>query len=137
MKTNSLKSVLTYWQEIVFVGSIGLLLFAMTKSVILRQTMDAWDIFLVCFFVPLLICLIGQFFWKSEALAICLSVLLGLSSFVVILMALYGISTTSIKLIMIQSITMLILGIIGIIAAITMPRKSEYQPDNFGGTVVS
>ena len=136
MKTNSLKSVLTYWQEIVFVGSIGLLLFAMTKSVILRQTMDAWDIFLVCFFVPLLICLIGQFFWKSEALAICLSVLLGLSSFVVILMALYGISTTSIKLIMIQSITMLILGIIGIIAAITMPRKSEYQPDNFGGTVV-
>ena len=137
MKSISFKSVLKFWQEIVFVVSIGLLLIEITKAVIRGHTMDGADIFLVCWFVPLLICLIGQFFWKSEGLAICLSVLLGISSFVVILMALYGISTTSIKLIMIQSITMLILGIIGIFAAITMPNKNEYQPDNLGETIVS
>ena len=136
MKTKSLKSVLKFWQEIVFIIPIGFGLTALTKAVIFGYTMDAWDIFLVCFFVPLLFCLIGQFFWKNEALAVCLSVLLGLSSFVVILMALYGISTTSIKMIMIQSIIMLIWGIIGIVAAITMPLKNEYQPDNFGRAVV-
>jgi hypothetical protein len=129
MKVKSLKSVLKFWQEIVFLFPIGFGLTALAKAVMHGYTMDGSDIFLVVFFFPLLICLIGQFFWKSEALAICLSVLLGLSSFVVILMALYGIGTTSIKLIMIQSITMLIWGIIGIVAAITMPLKNEYQPN--------
>ena len=120
MRIKSLKSVLKFWQEIVFIVPIGFGLTALAKEVILGYTMDGCDIFLVCFFAPLLICLIGQFFWKSEALAICLSVLLGASSFVVILMALYGIGTTSIKIIMIQSITMLIWGIIMLVAAITM-----------------
>jgi len=137
MKNQSLKSVLKFWQEIVFVVPIVFGLTALVKAVILGYTMDGADIFLVCWFVPLLICLIGQFFWKSEGLAICLSVLLGISSFVVILMALYGISTTSIKLIMIQSITMLIWGIIGIFAAITMPKKNEYLPDNLREPIVS
>ena len=100
--------------------------------------MDGWDILLVCFFVPLLICLIGQFFWKNEGLTIVLSVLLGFSSFVVILMALYGISTTSIELIMTQSIAMLILGIIGLVAAITMTvPKNKFAPDNFSEIIVS
>ena len=52
-------------------------------------------------------------------------------------MALYGISTTSIDLIMKQSVTMLILGIIGFVAAITMTvPKNKFAPDNFDGTIV-
>ena len=138
MKIKSLKSVLKFWQEIVFIIPIGLMLTALAKAVIHGYTMDGADIFLVCFFAPLLICLIGQFFWKSEALAIFLSILLGISSLIVIWMALYGISTTSIKLIMIQSITMLIWGIIMLVAAITMTAPiNKFAPDNVGETVVS
>jgi len=119
----SLKSVLKFWQEIVFLIPIVFGATALAKAVMFGYTMDGWDIFLVCFFVPLLICIVGQFFWKNQTLSIILSVLLGISSFVVILMALYGISTTSIQLIMTQSITMLIWGIIGTVAAITMSKK--------------
>jgi FtsH-binding integral membrane protein len=124
----SLKSMLKIWQEIALILPIVFGLTLLAKAVMLGYTMDGADIFLVCFFVPLLICLIGQFFWKNKGLAICLSVLLGISSFVVILMALYGISTTSIETIMTQSIIMLIWGIIGVVAAITMPKK--YFPNN-------
>jgi len=125
MKSKLLKSVLKFWQEIVFVIPIGFGLTALTIAIILGYTMDKWDILFVCWFVPLLICLIGQFFWKSEGLAICLSVPLGLSSLVVIFMALYGISTTSITLIMKQSIIMLIWGLFGVFSAITMPIKNN------------
>jgi type IV secretory pathway TraG/TraD family ATPase VirD4 len=132
-----LKLALKFWQEIVFIIPIGFGLSALTKAVLQGYTMDGADIFLVCFFAPLLICLLGQFFWKSEGLAISLSVLLGISSFVVILMALYGISTTSIKLIMTQSIIMLIWGIIGIVAAISMAVKNISASDTFSETIVS
>jgi peptidoglycan/LPS O-acetylase OafA/YrhL len=138
MTIKSLKSVLKFWQEIVFAVSIGFVLTELAKAVILGHAMDGWDIFSVCFFMPLLICLIGQFFWKSRALTNVLSVLLGISSFAVILMAMYGISTTSIETIMIQSVIMLIGGIIGVVAAITMTvPKNKFAPDNFGKTVVS
>lgn len=136
MTAKSLKSVLKFWQEIVFVVPIGFGLTALAITVMLGYTMDGWDILLVCFFVPLLICLICQFFWKSGVLSSILSVLLGISSFIVILMALYGISTTSIETIMIQSIIMLIGGITGVVAAITMSASNKFAPNNFGKTVV-
>jgi hypothetical protein len=117
----SLKSTLTYWQEIVFTVSIGLLLLEITRSVMLQQTMDEWDIFLCLFFLPLFICLIGQFFWKNEVLGIILSILLGLSSVIFILMSLYFFSTTSTK--MIQAVTMFIFGIFLLFASFTMPKK--------------
>lgn len=136
MTVKSLKSILKFWQEIVFAVPIGFGLTVLAITAILGYTMDGWDIFLVCFFVPLFICLIGQFFLKSGVLASLLSVLLGISSFIVILMALYGISTTSIETIMIQSIIMLIGGIIGVVAAITMRASNRFAPNNFGKTVV-
>jgi hypothetical protein len=117
----SLKSALKFWQEIVFVVSIGLLLIEITKWVMLSQTMDGWDIFLVCSMLPLLVCLIGQLFWKNKALAIVLSCLLVLSSVIFILMSLYFIGTTSTK--MIQAIAMFILGLFLLFAAVTMSRK--------------
>ena len=121
MKNKSLKSVLKFWQEIVFVVSIGLLFIEITTWTMRSQTMDGADIFLVFLFVPLLICLIGQFFWKNKVLAVALSALLGLSSVIVIFMALYGISNSpSYRA---ESIAMLFLGLVSIIAAITMSRK--------------
>ena len=135
MKIKSLNSALKFWQEIIFVVSIGVLLIEITKSVMLRQTMDGWDIFLVCFILPLFICLIGQFFWKNEALAILLSVLLGSSSVIFIMMALYFLGTTSTKII--QAVAMLILGVFLFIAAVTMPKKNKYAPVNFGETIIS
>lgn len=131
MIIKSLKLALKFWQEIVFVVPIGFGLTALAKAAILGYDMDGWDIFLVCLFMPLLISLIGQFFWKSRALASVLSVFLGISSFAVILMAFYGINTTSIEMTMIQSIIMLIWGIIGVVAAITMTvPQNKFVPDN-------
>jgi hypothetical protein len=53
MSKVSLKSVLKFWQEIAFVASIGLLLIEITKWVMVKQTMDVGDIFLVCWMSPL------------------------------------------------------------------------------------
>jgi len=128
MKMKSLQSALKFWQEIFFVVSMGFGLTAFAKAVILGYTMDGWDIFLVCWFVPILICLVSQFFWKSGGLAICLSVLLGLSSFVVILMGLYGVSTNGVTLYLIQSNILLIWGIIGFVAAISMTVDFKLRP---------
>ena len=123
----SLKSVLKCWQEIVLVVPIGLLLIEITNRVIRSQTMDGWDIFMVIWFLPLLVCLVGQFFWKNEGLAFTLSTLLGLTSVVVILMGLWGINNNNIPLYKIQSIIMFVIGVVWVIAVITMPRK--YNPN--------
>jgi len=125
---SSLKSTLKFWQEIVFVISIGYVLFEIFKFVALERTMNGWEIFLVCFFLPLFVCLIGQFFWKNQVLAFILSPVLGFSSLIFILACLYAL-TTSPKII--TSIAMLIFGIILLIAAITMPVKnqSKVAPD--------
>jgi len=117
----SLKSSLKFWQEIVLAVPIGLLLIEITSRVIRSQTMDGADIFMVIWFLPLLVCLVGQFFWKNEALAVTLSALLGLSAFIVILMGLWGINNSpSYRT---ESIMTFVIGLVGVIAVITMPRK--------------
>ncbi len=121
MKTDSLKKVTKFWQEITFVVLIGILLVEIVYWTNLGHAMDMWDIFLVCFFLPLLTCLIGQLFWKNKVLGTILSILLGLSSFIFILMSLYFIATTSTK--MVQAITMFLLGLIMSTSAITMLIK--------------
>jgi len=123
----SLKSALKFWQEIVLIVPIGLLLIEITTRIMRSQTMDGADIFMVIWFLPLLICLIGQFFWKNEGLALTLSVLLGLSSVIVILMGLWGINNNNIPLYRTQSIIMFVIGVVWVIAVITMPRK--YNPN--------
>jgi FtsH-binding integral membrane protein len=132
MKNKSLKSVLKFWQEIVLAVPIGLLLIEITKNRMLRLTMDGADIFMVLWFLPLLVCLVGQFFWKKEAVAETLSVFLGVSAVIVILMALWGISNSpSYRT---ESIAMLVIGVVSVIAVITMPRK--YNPNINAGTLV-
>jgi len=132
---NKFTSTLKFWQEIVFVVPIGLLFIELTKWVMRSQAMDGWDIFLVIWMLPLFVCLIGQFFWKNQTLAIILSVLLGLSSVTVIFMALYGIfNSPSYRT---ESIAMLIIGVVLVIAAFKMPAKYDPNKDvNFRSEVL-
>jgi len=86
---------------------------------------------MVIWFLPLLVCLVGQFFWKNEVLAVSLSILLGISSVIVILMALWGISNSpSYRM---ECIAMLVIGVVLVIAVITMPRK--YNTNINAGTL--
>jgi len=132
MKNKSL-SALKFWQEIVLIVPIVLLLSEITKNrVILTQTIDGADIFMVIWFLPLLVCLVGQFFWKNEALAVTLSVLLGISAVIVILMGLWGIKNSpSFRT---ESILTFVIGVVSVIAVITMSRK--YNPNINVGTFV-
>ena len=79
MNWKSLKSALKFWQEIVFIIGLGVLVFgmAMNAAVAFHQV---FNIVSFCIFVSLLICLIGQFYWKSLILALCLAVIFGLGS---------------------------------------------------------
>jgi hypothetical protein len=83
----ALKSTLKFWQEIVFVIALGILIFGITMniSVAFKQGVN---IVFYCIFVFLLICLIGQFFWKSVTLSLWLAVILGFGSAYMILAAL-------------------------------------------------
>jgi len=117
----SLKSVLKFWQEIILVVPTGYFLIEIAKYVMRSQTVDVWVILLASWLLPLFICLIIQLFRKSEALAVTLSVLLGLSSVIVILLAIIGlVYSPSYNH---QHISMFIIGVISVFAVITMPRK--------------
>jgi len=122
----SLKAtVLKFWQEIVLVVPIGLFLIALTKWAIQSQSIEGWIVFLVIWFLPLFICLIGQFFWKNEALAAILSVLLGISSVIVTIMAFFAIFYSPSYIT--QHIPMFVVGVICVIAAFKMFTKYEIK----------
>ena len=119
MTIKLLKSMLKFWQEIAFIISLGILLIDMSArfSVVFQQL---FSIICFCSFLVLLICLIGQFFWKNVALSCVLSIILGLSSFVFIFMCLSFLYTSP-KII--TGVAMLVFGVFLVIAAITMPIK--------------
>jgi len=87
MKNGLLKSVLRFWQEIIFLVAVGILVFgiAMNASVAFQQV---FNIIFFCIFVLLLVCLFGQFYWKSIVLSVWLAVQLGFGSAYMILAAL-------------------------------------------------
>lgn len=119
MKSISLKTAAIFWQEIVFIIPLGVLLIEMSTkyAVVFAQTFD-----MICFFffLVLFICLIGQFSWKRKTLAIFLSWILGLCSAFLIFAALYAIAKSPQ---LITSVAMLIFGFFLMIAAVTMPDK--------------
>ena len=87
MENKALKSALKFWQEIVLIIPIVLLFIEIINNRVIRtQTIDGWDILMIIWLLPSLICLVGQFFWKSETVAEVLSVFLGISSVAVIFM---------------------------------------------------
>ena len=121
MEIKSFKSASKFWQEIAFAVSIGIMFIVLAKEVIFGYKMDRLDLWLVSFFLPLLLCLIGQIFWQKWGLAIILSILLGLCSIVLIFMSVYFLGTTSTQLT--QAIAMMIFSLFLFFAAITMPIK--------------
>ena len=76
----SLKSVLKFWQEIVFVIPVGILLTVMLIDMLKGRSIDALGIATACLHVVLFICLVGQFIWKNETLAVVLRPFLALYS---------------------------------------------------------
>ena len=78
MKKLNLNSIRPFWQEIIFIIIFGFLLSGMVlnASVSFQYTKN---IVFFCIFLFMFICLIGQFYLKSFALGLWLSVLLVIS----------------------------------------------------------
>jgi hypothetical protein len=120
MKIKPLKAALKFWQEIVFIIGFGILVGGITMNI---STSFQYTINIVfyCFFVSLLICLIGQFYWKNWILALCLSAILGIGSFYMFMAVVSDlVKMTNIDFGLIFGL-FLFLGLIG--TAITMPIK--------------
>jgi len=83
----SLKSALKFWQEIIFIIALGILVVGITMNISISFQYKI-NIVFYCIFVLLLICLIGQLYWKNVVLALWLAVILGLGSAYMILAAL-------------------------------------------------
>ena len=75
----SLKPALKFWHEIIFIIGLGLLVIGMTMNANVAFN-QVFNIVSYCIFVSLLICLVGQFYWKNLILALILAVLFGLGS---------------------------------------------------------
>ena len=72
MEIKSLKPALKYWQEIVFIIPLGILIIVMVLQVFMRPTSmfdDGLGIATFCFLSLLFIFIFGQFFWKNEVLS--------------------------------------------------------------------
>ena len=82
-----LKSVLKFWQEIVFIIALGILVGGITMNISISFQYGI-NIVFYCLFVLLIVCLIGQYYWKNLALALWLAVILGLGSAWMVLAAL-------------------------------------------------
>ena len=87
MKNHSLKSALYFWQEIIFIIAVGILVIGITMNISISFQYKM-NIVFYCLFVLLLIGLIGQFYWKKLVLSLWLAVILGLGSAYMILAAL-------------------------------------------------
>jgi len=82
---SKLKSLLPFWQEIVFIIPLGALLIEMTTkpSVIFSDTLST---VCYCLFLFLFVCLAGQFFWKNAALGIYISFIIIICSVAMMLL---------------------------------------------------
>jgi uncharacterized membrane protein len=130
----SIKLALKFWQEIIFIVALGILVFGITTNISVNFT-QVFNIVFYCIFVLLLICLIGQLYWKNLILALWLTVILGLGSAYMILAALSDLAkiTTTDKD-YIYTIFALLLSIGLTVTAISMPFKyfksDSIQKDN-------
>ncbi|MDR1258030.1 MAG: hypothetical protein LBK65_01935 [Tannerellaceae bacterium] len=117
-----IKSVLKYWQEIIFIIAIGIMVFRITMNITIAFQ-QVINIIFYCIFIMLIMCLIGQFYWKSQALGLQLAFMLGFGSiwmFLAVLSDLVKINTIDGNL---DMIFYLFLSIGLIITAISMPLK--------------
>ena len=89
-----LKSALKFWQEIIFIIAIGILFFGMTIN-ISAAFHQVINIVFYCMLLLMLICLIGQFYWKNLILGFFLAIVLGLASGYMILAVLSDLAKIS------------------------------------------
>jgi len=82
---SKLKSILPFWQEIVFLIPLGLLLIDMTMN-FSKVINSSLSIFCLCLFLVLFVCLIGQLFWKNAVLGIYIAFILSICSIVMLLL---------------------------------------------------
>ena len=118
MNWKSLKSVLKFWQETVFIIGLGFLVIGMTMNaaVAFKQGIN---IVFYCIFILFIMCLIGQFFWKNFVLSLWLAVIFGLSS----LYMTFGWFVELVKMTDTWGVVSLFFFIGLTVAAITMPIK--------------
>ena len=81
------KKILPFWQEIIFIFMLGSMLSGIITNAS-EMFQYTFNIVIVCIFLPVFICLIGQFFWKNLVLGMQLSIPLALGSMYMILAAL-------------------------------------------------
>ena len=123
MKIKLLNSALKFWQEIIFIIGLGILIGGLTMNI---PALFQYKINIVFYslFVLLLICLIGQLYWKNWFLALCLSVILGFSSLYMFLAALSDlVKMISINDVFLYTLFAMFLFMGLVVIAVTMPIK--------------
>ena len=95
MNTITLKSALKFWQEIVFIIAVGILVVWSVINVFWKDIY--FHIYIV--FLLLFICLIGQLFWKNKILGMILAMIFGLSSFYMVFAWLFDKETNEVPVI--------------------------------------
>ena len=128
MKNKTLKLVDKKWQHLVFIISIGLVLFNVTKFNLTQNSMDNWDFALLSLMLPVFIGLIAQLYWNNKSLTKVLFTVLSIGSALVVLMALYFVGTTNSKFP--EAIAMLIIGLFLLFTSITVMRGQTSSIEN-------
>ena len=125
----SLKLVLKFWQEIIFMIPVGISIIVMLIDIYNGRINDGLGIVISCFHVILFICIIGQLFWKNEALSICLTPLLVVYSLFWVF-AFYAMPMTNpIEHVYLRPV-LIICALFFVFVAITMPIK-YHRNDSF------
>ena len=86
-----MRFTLRFWQELIFLFSISILVLEFTKGMILKDTLDAWDITLAISLIPITLGLSFQFIEFHKKTAFILAGLLIASSSLFLFMAMYNI----------------------------------------------
>ena len=130
----SVKSALKFWQEIIFMIPVGISIIVMLNDINNgRLINDGLGIATFCFHVILLICIVGQFFWKNATLSICLTPLLVLYSLFWAFAFFAMPMSNPIEHVYLRTV-LVICALFLVFVAITMPRK--YNSNINAGTLV-
>lgn len=113
--------VSNFWQELLYLISIVVLLLEILNYNISKNSIDNWDLVLVLLIFPLFISIITHLFWRNRIFSKIVSILFSIVSFIVILMAIYYVHNSTSK--QLEAYSMLFFGIILLIAALSMNLK--------------
>jgi len=89
MSNSIVRFTLRFWQELIFLFSVCLLLLEFTKTMILKNQLDNWDILFIVCIVPIACGLSFQFIEFHKKTALALAAMLIIGSLVFVAMSLY------------------------------------------------